>query len=399
MLKKMRPGPGAAGLLLALGGMALSGCIANRPEAGLQSASSKEYFSEAEYGVSASPRVATAADLARGGGRYKVGNPYKVKGKWYRPKLDPQYNRVGAASWYGAAFHGRLTANGEVYDMTHLTAAHPTMPLPSYARVTNLANGSSVIVRVNDRGPFAHGRIIDLSKRAAELLDYKHAGVARVQVTYIGPAPLDGGDEQFLLASYRPGNGEAEPSDGLPDGVMLAMNGPTPTAPADAASAALARGFGEGTASVTTLPAIGPIVPDRPDLEIAQAGARRLTPSSIVLAYADARVHAASAAFDALLNPPMTADDVVRSWTGGNTAARAAEMGDFIVAGTWLSRDAAQAFVHRLSRFGRVEVEAIPDRNRTLYQLNVYPDGRLSIDAMLQAAWAAGASDALVVRD
>ena len=99
-----------------------------------------------------------------------MGDPYQVAGRWYYPKLDPNYSRVGRASWYGAAFHGRLTANGEVYDMNALTAASPTMPLPSYARVTNLDNGSSVIVRVNDRGPFAKGRVIDLSARAAKML-------------------------------------------------------------------------------------------------------------------------------------------------------------------------------------------------------------------------------------
>ncbi len=145
---------------------------------------------------------------------------------------------MGAASWYGDAFHGRLTANGEIYDMTHLTAAHPTMPLPSYARVTNMKNGNSVIVRVNDRGPFAHDRVIDLSRQAAEMLDYTHAGVAQVKVEYVGRAPLDGHDDQYLMASYRPGPGSTVPlpGDGLPTGVMVAMAGSTPSAqPAPAA--------------------------------------------------------------------------------------------------------------------------------------------------------------------
>ena len=141
---------------------------------------SKEYFSESEYGVKASPRVSfKRSNLTRGGGRDQLGKPYKVRGKIYYPKEDKNYKKVGLASWYGDAFHGRLTANGEIYDMTHLTAAHPTMPLPSYARVTNTENGSSVIVRVNDRGPYSHNRLIDLSKRAAELLDYTHIGTAR----------------------------------------------------------------------------------------------------------------------------------------------------------------------------------------------------------------------------
>jgi rare lipoprotein A len=196
-----------------------------------------EYFSEATVGVKASPRVAMngydtttkdvalvpipkpigasapgaqiyalqppAKSLRRGGGRDQIGRAYKVRGKWYTPKDQPGYSREGRASWYGDAFHGRLTANGEVYDMNHLTAAHPTLPLPSYARVTNTANGRSVIVRINDRGPYAEGRVIDLSKRVAHVLDTKHEGVGRVRVDYIGRAPVDGRDDAFLLASFR----------------------------------------------------------------------------------------------------------------------------------------------------------------------------------------------------
>ena len=221
--------------VLALGA-ALAAC--GTPEVGPKGKTkrNKEYFAESEYGVKASPRVTNLRTrLPRGGGRDMVGNPYKVRGKWYNPKEEPGYRKTGAASWYGDAFHGRLTANGEIYDMTHLTAAHPTMPLPSYARVTNTANGSSVIVRVNDRGPYSNGRIIDLSKRAAEMLDYHHAGVARVQVEYVGRARMDGRDEQYLVASYRPGGKGARPAidDGLPSGVMIAMNGATPTSKGD----------------------------------------------------------------------------------------------------------------------------------------------------------------------
>ena len=97
--------------------------------------------------------VSLGKRVPKGGGRYKVGSPYKVGGRWYRPKEQPNYNRVGMASWYGEMFHGRYTANGEIYDMNALTAAHPTLPLPTYARVTNLQNGRSLVVRVNDRGP------------------------------------------------------------------------------------------------------------------------------------------------------------------------------------------------------------------------------------------------------
>lgn len=163
----------------------------------------KTKFSSSEYGVAASPRLTSSKNVRKGGGRYQVGKPYKVAGRWYHPKEDPNYDKVGRASWYGPNFHGRLTANGEVFDQNHLSAAHPTLPLPSYVRVTNLANGRSVVVRVNDRGPFAHGREIDLSSRTADVLDFKNQGTAKVRVQYVGRAPVDGDDTRFLMASIN----------------------------------------------------------------------------------------------------------------------------------------------------------------------------------------------------
>ena len=114
--------------------------------------------------------------------KYKVGNPYKIMGVWYYPAEDWDYEETGIASWYGPNFDGRDTANGEVFDMTLVSAAHRTLPLPSYVMVTNLDNGRTMEVRINDRGPYAHGRIIDLSKRAAELLGFEDQGTARVRV-------------------------------------------------------------------------------------------------------------------------------------------------------------------------------------------------------------------------
>lgn len=169
-------------------------------------------FSSAAYGVAASPRVTTEKAVRKGGGRRHVGKPYKIRGKWYTPKEEPGYDRTGQASWYGPNFHGRLTANGEVYDQFALSGAHPTFPLPSYARVTNKKNGHSVIVRINDRGPFHAGRIIDLSGKAASLLDYKQDGTATVRVQYLGQAPLHGQDAEYLEASFRPAGGTAPAS-------------------------------------------------------------------------------------------------------------------------------------------------------------------------------------------
>lgn len=210
--------------------LALTGCTAAKPTGALLAAvpsrdAPKAKFTEEEYGVSASPRVAFGAhSFVKGGGHYKVGKPYKVRGKWYVPKDEPGYVRTGKASWYGPNFHGRKTANGEIFDQNDLSAAHPTFPLPSYARVTNTQNGRSVVVRVNDRGPYSHSRIIDMSKRAAEVLKFKRAGTATVKVEYVGRAPLDGDDPEALLRTLSEGG----PLAPIPVAVRPADPVPTP---------------------------------------------------------------------------------------------------------------------------------------------------------------------------
>ena len=178
-------------------------------------ASSGKFASKVDpkYGVSSSPRVVAMGEpVPKGGGTYRVGKPYTVGGRVYVPEEDVNYRAEGMASWYGDDFHGRLTANGEVFDMGSLTAAHPTLPIPSYARVTNLANGKSLIVRVNDRGPYHGNRLIDVSNRASELLEFKGKGVARVRVEYVGRAPLEGSDDRQLVATLRTGVPAPSPS-------------------------------------------------------------------------------------------------------------------------------------------------------------------------------------------
>src|SRR5271168_5070335 len=124
----------------------------------------------------------------------------------------PHYSAVGLASWYGSEFHGRSTADGEIFDMGALSAAHRSLPLPCYARVTNLGNGRSIVVRVNDRGPFVGGRILDVSARVASLLEFGSAGVAKVRIDYLGKAPAPGSDGPALLASLQPGGAPAAPT-------------------------------------------------------------------------------------------------------------------------------------------------------------------------------------------
>jgi rare lipoprotein A len=191
-----------------------------------------------QYGVAASPQLADkAAPIPRGGGVYKVGRPYKIAGNWYYPREDVNYDSIGIASWYGDDFHGRQTANGEVFDMDALSAAHPTLPMPTYARVTNLENGRSVVVRVNDRGPFAKGREIDLSRQAAKTLGMKHQGTAKVRVQYVSRARLEGSDDAWLRTTYI--GGGATGNEPL---TQLAQAATTQSGPVHRAQSQLAQG-------------------------------------------------------------------------------------------------------------------------------------------------------------
>ncbi|HZW15915.1 MAG TPA: septal ring lytic transglycosylase RlpA family protein [Brevundimonas sp.] len=158
--------------------------------------------------------------------------PYQIRGRWYRPEEQPRYDETGLASWYGDQFHGRPTATGERFDMNALTAAHKTLPLPGLVEVTNLANGRRIVVRVNDRGPFVDGRIIDLSRGAADALDLRRAGVGEVRVRYLGRAPRLGGGTVLQSAEAR----ELSPPPGAPPPPARA---PAPyVAPAPAAAPA-----------------------------------------------------------------------------------------------------------------------------------------------------------------
>jgi rare lipoprotein A len=147
-------------------------------------------------------------------GIYKIGNPYEIDGTWYYPREQPDYDETGIASWYGPSFYGKRTANGEILTHDSLAAAHRTLPMPVNVRVTNLENGRSLILRVNDRGPFAKGRIIDVTERAAKLLGFIQAGTARVRVTFVSRANLP--------------NGQPQPSETPPE-----MAGAVPAAPTE----------------------------------------------------------------------------------------------------------------------------------------------------------------------
>lgn len=321
----------------------------------------KEKFSTAEYGP-ASPKLAAVA-LAPKGGYYKVGGAYSVAGRTYIPSDNPRYSAVGLASWYGDAFHGRLTANGEVYDVASVTAAHPTMPLPSYARVTNLSNGRSMIVRVNDRGPFARDRIIDVSPTVASMLGFKDAGTARVKVDYVGPAQLDANDEAMLLASYR--------ANGTTDGPLLAMNEERPRVvkaatkvqnPAD--RFAVFDDEPDGAAPIDLAPA---------------AGGDNLAP--LILRTSASSSYAAT-------------DD----GTAGQRAAALLASRAVVQVGVFGDPSNASRVAREFSRFGRIATAETKSGDHVLKAVRVVVDsGDVEPETVVAAANAAGLNDAFVI--
>lgn len=182
-------------VMLGLVGLALVGC---------SSGAKKHKTAKLDpFAGTGSPYYKGKGQIPEGGGKYHVGKPYQVAGRWFTPKEQPGYDKSGMASWYGEAFHARKTSNGEWFDMNDLTAAHPTLPLPSYAKVTNLDNGRTVVVRINDRGPFVGSRIIDLSKRSSDALGFRIRGKTEVRVQWIANAPLNDKGYKHLTMMNR----------------------------------------------------------------------------------------------------------------------------------------------------------------------------------------------------
>jgi len=392
----------ATACLLLAGSVLLTGCqtgsSTHQPEE-LAPGDDAPIFSSSVFGVAASPRMVRTKKVPKGGGRDQVGKPYMVRGKWYYPKEEPGYVKTGKASWYGANFHGRLTANGEIYDMYHLSAAHPTFPLPSYARVTNRKNGASVLVRVNDRGPYMHERVLDVSQKAAELLDFRHDGIGDVKVEYVGRAPVEGDDTKMLMASYHRGN--ARPVDaGLPSGVMVASASPS-------VSSRIASLFGRRATPAAeeapaTLMAMNPAPATR-----ARPPAPRPVPTT-------APAPAAASA--------LSVEDLIQTYDGSVAenvplpGARSVALGYAPAA----SSASSQAFRHLLAPVPAsgetIEIGAIEDMDafvRVADLLASYAsateegsDGQTvtlrpgqDADGLLRRLWSAGATDAFVIRD
>lgn len=205
---------------------------------------------ETEFLVHTAKQVGGSSDSGTKLGRYKVGAPYQIKGAWYYPAEDYEYSETGIASWYGPNFHGKKTANGEIYNQNDLTAAHRTLPMPSAVRVTNLENGRSIVLRINDRGPFARGRIIDVSRRGAQLLGFERNGTAKVRVDILEDesrqlkvAALNGDSQQIqVAASPREAVvSQPLPSNGTPAPAPTARQEPVSSQPLEPAPVSRSR--------------------------------------------------------------------------------------------------------------------------------------------------------------
>jgi rare lipoprotein A len=206
---------------------------------------------------------------------YKVGTPYQINGVWYYPAEDFAYDETGIASWYGEEFHGKYTANGEIFDRNALTAAHRTLPMPCVVQVTNLENGRSIELRVNDRGPYARNRVIDVSRRAAQLLGFEGPGTAKVRVKILVPESIQvaglarrGGDDKAIAESLPAVPRErvtAEMLSGAPGLRVASTQAMMPSAQARPAPAA--------PIAAPTLPAAVTTVPVKPTQIYIQAGA------------------------------------------------------------------------------------------------------------------------------
>lgn len=276
-------------------------------------------------------------------GIYKVGKPYEIAGTWYYPREQPNYDKTGIASWYGAAFDGKLTADGEIFNPKGLTAAHRTLPLPVNVRVTNLENGRSLVLRVNDRGPFVKGRIIDVSRQAAKLLGFYRHGTARVRVTYLDVADLPNGHPQ----------GPQTPVE-----VATAL----PAVPSGAVQV-------QGLSPVT--------------------GAAVAPPTAV-----DPLPHPASSGELASLDSGQQPNGVV-----GHVAVPAVTH-LYVQAGAFISYDDARRIKARLNAAGRLNISSIDRNGMRLYRVRMGPFNTVAeADAALARINNLGGSDARIVVD
>ena len=295
--------------------------------------------------------------IPKGGGHYKVGKPYRVAGRKYYPKEDFTYDKTGIASWYGPKFHKRSTSNGEWFNMNDLTAAHTTLPMPTYAKVTNLENGRTLVVRINDRGPYIDNRIIDLSKRSAEVLGVKKKGTARVRVQYLGKAPINDNGADLIAMNERYGTSVAGRT------MFASKSKKRRRAPAPAAPRRIVQA--------------GTVAP--------QADTQQLTPADRAVTHAGGTTHMVVAPSTQTVSaPPLT--------TAGTSNY-------YVQAAAFSNHHNALRLSDNLRAIGNVRVDSKQIGQTVYYLVRVGPlFDEVSADTTLQQVVAAGHQDARIVQ-
>jgi rare lipoprotein A len=377
---------------------------------------------------------ARMADLAKlpppskGPTTYKTGEPYQVGGIWYVPQEQPNYDETGTASWYGDAFNQKATADGEIFDMNVFSAAHTTLPLPSLVEVTNLDNGRKLVVRVNDRGPFVGGRIIDLSHAAAQELGYAEKGLAKVRVRYVGPAPLAGPDAGVRYADASPTKPSLKPDSvtrvadashmqppawGYHTPLATRLPAAVGSAPVEVAAAAAPKAI----AAAPVLLAKPPVDDDDVILTSYKAPApvsvsdlSSLPPKpSETAAIAPAAPAPKQIASTTKPHAPLTGSELgpMRGERialpefppAGSSAQSAAAQGFRIQAGAFSSADNAHHAAARLASAGQATVEPFEKDGTTLYRVFVPgADDEVAAYAIRDKVAAQGFADARVVK-
>lgn len=327
-------------------GLVLQGC------SGIQLASHAAKAVNDKSGATAKPK-----------GNYKVGEPYQINGVWYYPKVDYEYDETGIASWYGEQFHAKLTANGEIYDMNDITAAHRTLPLPSLVRVTNLDNGRSMVVRINDRGPYVAGRIIDLSRRTAQLLAMDRSGTARVRVQILA-------DESRSIAEAL--------TQGRPEPTLIASADPT-VSDARQINPDVPNASPRASVAVQALPAGGSAPP--PPAPAAAAPSAGIT-ADVAKAAAERQLAALAPTQPVVTTVPVVPTQI------------------YVQAGAFQNVNNAVRLSAQLTQIGRAQVEPKQTRGQTLYRVRFGPFNTVEeADRTLARMIAAGYPDARVTVD
>jgi rare lipoprotein A len=342
-------------------------------------------FAALMAGCGSSPRgPASHVASVRGGGGptqgyYKIGSPYQIDGTTYTPAVDYDYDETGIASWYGPDFTGKITANGELYDMNEVTAAHRTLPMPSLVRVTNLDNGRTIVVRVNDRGPYARGRILDMSRRGAQLLGYEKTGTAKVRVQIMAR------ESQILAAAAKQGQLSVDVAGLDNENPALPPGTPTYTRP--------------GAATATPLPPPRPYQPPPQQMAEAEAETEAQTgaPAPIAIPVVDEKK---------LIQQDLPPQQSVKgSDVGGRflpapvaTYQKVRPSSIYVQAGSFGVQENAERLRAKLAAVGRTDIFSAIVDGRTFYRVRVGPVGTVDeADALLNRVVGAGANGAKIV--